>query len=123
MGREVRMVPKDWQHPKDERGFVGLHNRRILKYGEVNSDELMPDFGASATHMMMYETTTDGTPISPAFETAEELARWLADNGASAFGRETATYDQWLAMIGVGNAPSCVVDSRGIRSGVEATHT
>ena len=125
------MVPKDWQHPKGERGFVELHARSILQYEDANTpdderiqaDDLMPEFGESATHMMMYETCTAGTPISPACETAEELAKWLADNGASAFGRQTATYDQWRAMIGVGNAPSLVVDNGGIRSGVEATAT
>ena len=38
------------------------------------------------THYQMYETCTEGTPISPVMETPENLARWLADNGASAFG-------------------------------------
>ncbi len=68
----------------------------------------------------MWETTSEGSPISPAFETPEELARWLADNRASAFGRSTATYEQWLAMIHEGWAPSAVCDAKGFRSGVEA---
>lgn len=56
----------------------------------------MPDFGDKATHYMMYETCSEGTPISPAFATPEELARWLTDNRACAFGDMTATYEQWL---------------------------
>jgi len=48
---------------------------------------------------MMYETCTEGTPISPAFATPEELARWLADNEASAFGGMTASYEGWLRTI------------------------
>lgn len=51
------------------------------------------------THIMMYETTTEGTPISPAFETGRELARWLADNDASCFGHNTASYETWLGWI------------------------
>lgn len=42
---------------------------------------------------MIYETCSEGSPISPAFETPEELARWLTDNS---FGSMTATYEQWL---------------------------
>jgi hypothetical protein len=80
----------------------------------------MPEFTEEQkTHMMMYEDTSEGTPISPAFETPEELARWLADNNASAFGNSTATYKQWLATCKVGWAPSMIADSSGLHSGVE----
>jgi len=34
------------------------------------------------THVMLYETTTEGTPISPAFGTCEELATWIIANAA-----------------------------------------
>ena len=84
-------------------------------------DDYMPDWPEDQrTHLMMYETTSEGTPISPAFETSEDLARWLADNHASAFGGMTATYEQWLGMIKAGWAPSAVCDSTGMHSGVEA---
>lgn len=69
----------------------------------------------------MWETTSEGSPISPVFETAEKLAHWLADNNASAFGGDGASYETWLAMIGRGWAPSAVFTSdKGLRSGVEA---
>lgn len=69
----------------------------------------------------MWETTSEGSPISPVFKTPEELAQWLASTGASSFGRDTATYETWLAFIrGPGWAPSMIVSSRGARSGVEA---
>lgn len=70
----------------------------------------------------MWETTSEGSPISPALPTPEALAQWLADNKASAFGGDTATCDQWLAMIGAGWSMSAVDlnDNRGIISGVEA---
>lgn len=74
------------------------------------------------THLQMYETCTEGTPISPVMETPEELARWLADNGASSFGSSTASYEDWLATIKQGWAPSAVFSpSTGLISGVEAT--
>ena len=133
MGREVRRVPKDWKHPRDDRGgFVPLHDRSILKYedpddpeGEkIKECELMPDFGDNATHWQMYEDTTEGTPISPVCETPDELATWLFENAASAFGSMTATKERWLEMINRhGWAPSCVIDGSGIRSGVDAVST
>lgn len=87
-----------------------------------NEKEYMPDWPAEErTHYMMYEDTSEGTPISPAFETPEELAQWLANNNASAFGRETASYDDWLRTINRGSACSAVFDpEHGMRSGVEA---
>jgi hypothetical protein len=69
----------------------------------------------------MWETVSEGSPISPVFSTADELAHWLADTGASSFGMQTATYGRWLAMIqGPGWAPSMISDENGLRSGVEA---
>ena len=74
-----------------------------------------------ATHLMMFETTSEGTPISPAFETPEGLARWLADNDAYAIADRTATYEQWLTTIHSGSAVSLFGRSGGpLVSGVEA---
>lgn len=144
MGREVRKVPPNWEHPKNFAGrykplFLGPYSDdrdEFLKdiaekgyeeamewHGSAPSiDEYMPEWPEDeATHLMMYENTSEGTPISPAFETPEELARWLADNGASAFAGETATYGQWLAMIGDGFAVSAMYSAEtGLISGVAA---
>lgn len=68
----------------------------------------------------MWETTSEGSPISPVCDSPEELARWLADNSASAFGERTATYDEWLAMIHRHYAPSGVFTGGELVSGVEA---
>lgn len=163
MGREVRMVPVDWQHPKDEKGhYIPLHSgswaERHAEWLEAHRqwqngfrenyrgdgpkfvpkddddtgtyteyaggipspDDYMPDWPADQrTHYMMYEDTSEGTPISPAFETPEELARWLADNGASAFGGMTASYEHWLSVARGGFAPSMVIDGGKMMSGVE----
>lgn len=171
MGREVRKVRPDWQHPED--GFYGdgqkrYHSLYAGPYSKAASDwdienaewdkgnqldystyptlsfkpkegsalestfedwngerpepeDYMPEWSeAEATHFMMYETCTEGSPISPAFATIEELARWLADNNASAFGSETATYEQWLRMCGLGWAPSAMSVGGNLTSGVAA---
>jgi hypothetical protein len=46
----------------------------------------------------LWETTSEGSPVSPVFASAEELAAWCADN-ATLFGSVRATYDDWLAMF------------------------
>lgn len=145
MGREVRRVPADWQHPKNEYdrykplypgeqykdnadGFLEKANAEGLQEaiewcGQApNQNDYMPNWPASErTHYMMYEDTSEGTPISPAFATPEELARWLADTGASAFGKETASYEGWLRVAQGGWAPSAVSVGCGpLVSGVDA---
>jgi hypothetical protein len=167
MGREVRRVPADWQHPKkqvpdvrtgrmveryeplcpgenyqrhvdewDEEcakwkagwrpDYCTDPESRAMTYEQWNGqrphrDEYMPDWpDEQRTHLMMYEDTSEGTPISPAFKTAEELARWLVDNNASAFGDETGTYEGWLRVANGGYAPSAVfTPATGLTSGVD----
>lgn len=105
MGREVRRVPKNWQHPKDK-------NQKPIP--------LLEEDVPNGNFYQMYETCSEGTPISPIMETPEELARWLSDHNASAFGSMTATYEQWLCTIYRGGSCSCYITSTGnIKSGVE----
>lgn len=123
MGREVRRVPADWEHPKDAKGqhipmyehfpYNAEEVREGLRDGWLKGEKkpyglaVMPQWPkAKRTHYQMYEDTTEGTPISPVMASPEELARWLADNGASAFAGHTATHEEWLAMIGFGSAPT-----------------
>lgn len=69
----------------------------------------------------MWETTSEGSPISPVFATPEELARWLADTGASAFGYTGASYEHWLGMIRAGSTVGSMIAVDGrLMSGVEA---
>ena len=118
MGREVRRVPPTWEHPHDGEKYIPLNGE--YDDAEYPDAPCMPTWAKDeATHYMMYETCTEGTPISPAFATPEELAHWLADAGASAFGNQTATYEQWLSTIKRGWAPSAVMlPFIGIVSGV-----
>lgn len=128
MGREVRMVPPDWEHPKNDSGnhiplfdsndiYDTLHY--MQKYPEDYTDrQLISDLFESRmpfwkqsdrTYYQMYEKTTEGTPISPPMKTPEKLAQWLSDNNASAFGSMTAPYEHWLDLIvNQGSAVSAV---------------
>ena len=164
MGREVRRVPKNWEHPKYEDGQYkpllkecfrkanedweegklkwegeGLEysymdetwtplteEQKKYSYEEYHGERPdpkyhMPEWAEEEkTHLQMYETTSEGTPISPVMETPEELARWLADNKASAFAGMTASYESWLSTIKRGFAPSAIfVAGQGLKSGVE----
>ncbi len=82
-----------------------------------------PEFTSEPTHYQMYESVSEGTPISPVFATLEELAHWLADNKANAGMGRTATYEQWLSVCKAGFAPTMVTetgkDGAQIMSGVE----
>lgn len=86
------------------------------------AEDYMPEFPeGTATYYQMYETCSEGTPISPPMKTKEELAHWLEDNGASAFGNQTATYEEWLCTIKRGGCCSFFITSKdGIISGVSA---
>lgn len=67
----------------------------------------------------LWETTSEGSPISPPMPTPEALARWLADNDASSFGYQTESYEKWLDLIrGPGWAPSAVMSGGVFSSGV-----
>jgi hypothetical protein len=136
MGRELRKVPSNWEHPRKVDGsYQPLHDKPYAHamrewefahdnfargldhngdplpasasnhsfedwYGDApNAIHYRADWPLeSITHFQMYEDTTEGTPISPVFATPEECARWCADNGASAFGDDTADYDWWLRV-------------------------
>ncbi len=164
MGREVRRVPADWQHPIDpstgehkplydgkdyerlvrewsegaakwDEGLRMNYNGGWQPIGDIAaktyeewdgerpaSENYMPNWPPEQrTHLMMYEDTSEGTPISPAFATPEELARWLDDTNASAFGNDGASYEAWLRIARGGWAPSMVfTPEAGLQNGVSA---
>lgn len=123
MGREVRYVSKEWEHLTDSDGdYIPLSDFSYYEDGD-NLDYYMPNWDDDEkTHIMMYEDTSEGTPISPKFEKqdVEGLARWLANNNTSAHGVSTASYEQWLGMIkSGGQAPCTIISNEGVMSGVE----
>lgn len=90
-----------------------------------------------ATWFQVWETVSEGTPVTPPFETKEELIEYLVANGdfwdqsrrkERASGRNMfgINCDPWSRksaeafVNGPGWAPSMVADASGVRSGVEA---
>lgn len=114
MGRQVRRVLADWQHPRNAAGrYIPMREA-----GDVlarATDERMPAWpDAERTYWQMYETTTAGTPLSPPCASAETLAAWLADHHASAGPGFTGTAAQWLAMIEGGGSATAFHIERGL---------
>lgn len=125
MGREIRFVHKNWVHPKGDNGseiplFDGDDYMEALSewdndvkerglQGAIEWNDGPPDkrdymttwSDNKKTHMMMYEDTSEGTPVSPIFPKKDKrkLAKWLVDNNASYFGDEGASFNHWLSVI------------------------
>jgi len=87
----------------------------------------------TATWFQVYETVSEGTPVTPPFATKEELIDYLVANGdfwdqsRRKEGRSVLNCDPWSReqaeafVNGPGWAPSFVIDNNGVpRRGVEA---
>lgn len=91
-----------------------------LCFGEKYTDvRIEPPAGEG---WQMWETTTEGSPMSPVFKTPEELAHWLTTSDASAMGSQTATYNEWMSMIKQGWCPSGAIINGELMNGVEEAH-
>lgn len=111
MGREIRMVPPNWQHPKYTHDnapsshligeYIGLLDgyekaleefaKRVETKGLAEGIEYYDggplkkhyvDYqGQAPTWYQVYETVSEGTPVTPPFATKEELITYLTKNG------------------------------------------
>lgn len=185
MGREIRRVPPNWDHPKrsvpnyvlgvmeeryqplrdqdaesafqewmDEyqKWLLSEHDRVIAEYGAddypksepyrsfvkwhgsaPNPEYYRPQWSPdSLTWWQVWETVSEGTPVTPPFETQAELVEYLVANGdfwdqaRRKEGRTTMNCDPWTRkqaesfVYGAGWAPSLVVTQGAVMSGVEA---
>jgi hypothetical protein len=109
--REVRWIPKGWKHPKGANGrFIPL-----LPNGYSDANELLPEervvgempattgpVRLKGLEIMAYETTTEGTPISPAFPDTPEgrlaLVNHCAEH-ATTWGDHRADAETWAAIL------------------------
>jgi hypothetical protein len=91
--------------------------------------------GVEPTWYQVYETVSEGTPVTPPFETREELVEYLVENGdfwdqkrraegpRGGFQMPCAPWSRKSAesfVMGSGGAPSMVVTNGVVQSGVEA---
>lgn len=161
MGREVRHVPANWDHPKQE----GRHDGRLqpmydttfedaaaewkaefanwesgdrpdycseeskgLQYWEWNGGPpervyYRPWKDEDATWFQVWETVSEGTPVTPPFATKEELVEYLIAHGDFWQQKRWAEGDRFMQpekpgysrknaeafVLGDGYAPSMVV--------------
>ena len=120
------------------RGVVSIKIRKSLDHTKVGMErhhvaksiDLIGNM-KKMTWYQMYETVSEGTPETPAFETKEELVDYLVEHGDFSYQRSPEIFgkpsrEAAKAFVDQGYAPSMVM-SRGpegleIRSGVEVAH-
>ena len=140
MGKEIRRVPPNWEHPQDPKGhFIPLFDRLYeddlelwqqnnqlwatgqhpdqLQYPEATATctysdwagkepdptRYRPPFQVKPSSYQIYETITEGTPVSPVFETTQQLADHLISTGQ-------ATIHEAQAFVQTGSLPTFVLD-------------
>lgn len=162
MGREIRRVPPNWEHPRqkcehspwrggceDAKANGGKCYRPLMQgyaaakaeFEKMQSEEglqaaldyfgnapdandYVPDWPESeATWFQVYETVSEGSPVTPPFATREELVEylvkhgdfWSQQDGKSGFSRKAAE----AFVMGDGWVPSMMVENGKITSGIE----
>lgn len=140
MGREIRKVPADWEHPKDADGHYRLMHdqtyqeviisylkdelswylwppknwRYIKEWFECwpNKAYYRPKWDIEPSHYQIYENVTEGTPVSPIFASKDDLTDWLIEQGHSRKASERFAKDEYV--------PSMVMTNKGIFMGIDA---
>lgn len=149
MGREIKRVPSGFRWPIDKTwfGYIlppvpcelcggdGLARADgketvTLDHGHSWKSEFCPVCEGDGVTFprievpegeawQIWQTVSEGGPITPPFDTPEELARWCQENQPMILGNPLS-YEQWLAFIQAGWAPSMVMTpTTGVISGVE----
>jgi hypothetical protein len=118
VNREVRRVPLDWQHPLDKSGrpipLLAHEPGATIE----DSDSQMPYFSTVPSEQMgicAYETTSEGTPLSPVFPDTPEgrfaLANYCAET-ATVFADHRADVSTWCNIL-FGQATAVVDPTAG----------
>lgn len=90
---------------------------------KIKAEEWVQEEPPVGEGYQLWETVSEGSPISPVFVTMHELADWLATSEDYAWKENDkgTTYEQWLKFIvGPGWSPSMIVSSEGVQTGVQA---
>jgi hypothetical protein len=107
--RELREVLLTWQHPRDDTGEpLPLYPRDADSRPDAGPAEgIMPDFAGIPPEEMgvaVYETTTEGTPITPVFPATRDglfrLLRYCAAH-CFTFANEQTDLDTWAQLLGL----------------------
>lgn len=68
----------------------------------------------------LWETVSEGSPVSPVFTTAEDLARWMASPAPDSEFSRASSYEVALRFVQRGWAPSMLSSGGVLKTGVEA---
>lgn len=111
MGRTVKRVPLDfdWELRKIWYGYLrfvcGGSCEDCKKYAKIKGIPLKssgcPDFNIeppTGEGYQLWDTTTEGMPVTPVFKTPEELAQYCETN-CTIHGSTDMSYDKWLSFI------------------------
>lgn len=72
----------------------------------------------------LWETVSEGSPISPVFDSAEGLARWMASPAYTWGAARPMAYSAALAFVaGSGWAPTGFIDAGGVHEGADCVGT
>jgi len=153
MGREIRRVPANWEHPRytadtaNDPRQIGQHIPLLDNYDNAlqtfaqciadkglseaieyrNGGPLKDNYtqynNAPLDWWQAYETVTEGTPVSPAFATPEELIEhlvahgdyWDQRRGAKGYSRKAAE-----VFVKSGWAPSGMIKDGTFYTGIES---
>lgn len=103
MSREVRRVPTDFEWPTNK-----------VWSGYTDGTDTEPPTGDG---YQLWETVSEGSPVSPVFEDREGLAWWLT-TGAAGLARADSV-PAALRFIDAGWAPTGVMTGGRYRTGVQ----
>jgi hypothetical protein len=73
-----------------------IHDQKLLQLAADMWQDKEPPTGPG---FQLWETTSEGSPISPVFPTLDALCTWLEPNG-STFGSGRTSKANWLKMLG-----------------------
>ncbi len=162
MGREIRMVPPNWKHPRSKRGeFQPMYDMNFtdkfedwldtfdrIRRGDLENyerdcyaepgmnplQEWLQDEGAlpnpehyrpwrdeEATWFQVWETVSEGTPVTPPFATREELVDYLVEVGDDwdrERGDRAYTRSEAEAFVSVGWVPSMIMVNGVLTTGI-----
>jgi len=132
MGREIRQVPPDWEHPTSEQNdyqpMMDVTYADALKDWQAEREDYdseeewnndhpnpayyRPHYDDQATAFQVYETVSEGTPVSPVFTEMESLIAWLIEQGYSEHAARTFADKKW--------APTMAMGPFGVRMNIDA---
>lgn len=119
MSRQIRRVPKGWKHPRNGGGdgFFPMYDQvfedALEEWGQSREDcidehewhhsypdkEQYRQAWISAPCYQIYEEVSEGTPVSPVFETEAEMQAWLIAQGYSEVAADGFIKDTWAPSM------------------------